>query len=200
MATLLSVPYLDLTRARRRIAVPLAERWQHILEANAYVLGPEVRELERRFAPILGVEACIGVANGTDALVLALRALGVEPGDEVIVPAFSFFATAEAVLLAGGEPVFADVDPQTYNLDPRTPRRGSPRARSASSACISTAGRSTSRRCAGCASATACGWSRTPPRRTARCTAGGGWAASAAWRRGASIPPRTSAASATAAR
>jgi dTDP-4-amino-4,6-dideoxygalactose transaminase len=115
--TTLQVPYLDLSRARRRIAVQLAERWQHILDDNAYVLGPEVREFERRFGAFLGVEGCIGVGNGTDALILALRALDLAPGDQVIVPAFSFFATAEAVLIAGGEPVFADIDPATYNLD-----------------------------------------------------------------------------------
>ncbi len=115
--TTLQVPYLDLSRARRRIAVQLAERWQHILDENAYVLGPEVREFERRFGAFLGVEACIGVGNGTDALVLALRAMGLNPGDQVIVPAFSFFATAEAVLVAGGQPVFADIDPATFNLD-----------------------------------------------------------------------------------
>ena len=120
MTTTLQVPYLDLGRARRRIAAPLEQRWRRILEANAYVLGPEVRELERQFAAFLGVEACVGVANGTDALVLALRALGVGAGDgdEVIVPAFSFFATAEAVLLAGGVPVFCDIDAATFNLDP----------------------------------------------------------------------------------
>jgi dTDP-3-amino-3,4,6-trideoxy-alpha-D-glucose transaminase len=118
MTTTVQVPYLDLARARRRIAAPLAERWQRILEESSFVLGPEVREFERQFAAFLAVEACAGVANGTDALVLALRALGLAPGDEVIVPAFSFFATAEAVLLAGGVPVFADVDAATFNLDP----------------------------------------------------------------------------------
>jgi dTDP-4-amino-4,6-dideoxygalactose transaminase len=114
----LQVPYLDLGRARRRIAAPLEERWRRILEESAFVLGPEVRELESRFGAYLGVAACAAVANGTDALLLCLRALGVGPGDEVILPAFSFFATAEAVLLAGAEPVFADVEAATLNLDP----------------------------------------------------------------------------------
>jgi dTDP-4-amino-4,6-dideoxygalactose transaminase len=118
MTTTLQVPYLDLGRARRRIAAPLEQRWQRILETSAFVLGPEVREFERRFADFLAVAGCAGVANGTDALVLALRALGVGAGDEVIVPAFSFFATAEAVLLAGGVPVFCDIDAATFNLDP----------------------------------------------------------------------------------
>ncbi len=118
MTTTLQVPYLDLARARQRIAAPLDERWRRILDDSAFVLGPEVREFERRFAAYLEVPATVGVANGTDALLLSLRALGLRPGDEVIVPAFSFFATAEAVLLLGGEPVFADVEPATLNLDP----------------------------------------------------------------------------------
>jgi len=112
------VPYLDLSRARARIAPQLAERWRRILDANAFVLGPEVQELERAFAGLLEATGVVAVANGTDALVVALRALGLSPGDEVIVPAFSFFATAECVLLAGGVPVFCDIDPATFNLDP----------------------------------------------------------------------------------
>ncbi len=112
------IPVLDLGRIRRRIAPALEERWGRILDSGAFVLGPEVREFEQAFAAYLEVEACAGLANGTDALVLALRALGLEPGDEVIVPAYSFFATAEAVAWLGGRPVFADVDPETLNLDP----------------------------------------------------------------------------------
>ncbi|MGH9362203.1 MAG: DegT/DnrJ/EryC1/StrS family aminotransferase, partial [Thermoanaerobaculia bacterium] len=115
----LDVPYLDLSRARARIAEELEARWRRVLETNAFVLGPEVREFEERFAAFLEVPACAAVANGTDALVLALRALGLRPGDEVLVPAFSFFATAEAVILLGGRPVFCDVEPETLNLDPR---------------------------------------------------------------------------------
>lgn len=82
-----------------------------------------MKEFEATFASWLGVEACFGLANGTDALVISLRALGLRPGDEVIVPAFSFFATAEAVALLGGKPVFADVDPETLNLDPEDTAR-----------------------------------------------------------------------------
>lgn len=113
-----AVPYLDLSRARARIEDQLAGRWRRVLDANAYILGPEVVELESAFADYLGAAGCVGVANGTDALVLALRALELAPGDEVIVPGFTFFATAEAVILAGGTPVVADVDPATLNLDP----------------------------------------------------------------------------------
>ena len=119
----MNVPILDLPRVHRRIAPKLEERWRRILSESSFILGPEVREFETGFARYLGVEACTGLANGTDALVLALRAVGLAPGDEVIVPAFSFFATAEAVLLLGGVPVFADVDPETLNLDPEDAAR-----------------------------------------------------------------------------
>jgi dTDP-4-amino-4,6-dideoxygalactose transaminase len=114
----MNIPILDLKRARQRIASQLEERWTRILDENSYILGAEVRELEEGFAAFLELPACVGVANGTDALILALRALDLKPGDEVIVPAFSFFATAEAVLWLGGVPVFADIDPETLNLDP----------------------------------------------------------------------------------
>ncbi|MFL6232439.1 MAG: DegT/DnrJ/EryC1/StrS family aminotransferase [Thermoanaerobaculia bacterium] len=114
----MNVPILDLTRVRRRIATQLDERWRRILDQSSFVLGPEVKEFESAFASWLGVEACVGLGNGTDALILSLRALGLKPGDEVIVPAFSFFATAEVVALLGGKVVFCDVDPETLNLSP----------------------------------------------------------------------------------
>ena len=114
----MNVPILDLQRVRQRIASQLDERWRRILDQSSFVLGPEVKEFESAFAGFLGVEACVGLANGTDALILALRALGLKPGDEVIVPAFSFFATAEVVALLGGRVVFCDVDPESLNLDP----------------------------------------------------------------------------------
>ena len=124
------IPYLDLSRARKAIEAELFERWHQIADANAFILGPEVKQLESAFAAFLGAGAVVGVANGTDARVVALRALGLEPGDEVLVPAFSFFATAEAVVLAGGRPVFCDIEPATYNLDPaELERRATPRTR-----------------------------------------------------------------------
>jgi dTDP-4-amino-4,6-dideoxygalactose transaminase len=113
-----NVPILDLGRTHRRIASELAQRWQQILAQSSFILGPEVRQFEAAFAAFLGVEGCVALGNGTDALLLALRALELAPGDEVIVPAFSFFATAEAVAYLGGKVVFADVDPETLNLDP----------------------------------------------------------------------------------
>jgi dTDP-4-amino-4,6-dideoxygalactose transaminase len=115
----MTIPYLDLSRTRARIEAQLLERWRRVLDANAFVLGPEVREFEQGFADYLDVDACASLANGTDALLIALQVLGLRPGDEVIVPAFSFFATAEVVALLGGRPVFADVDPETLNIDAR---------------------------------------------------------------------------------
>ena len=124
----MSVPVFDLVRAERRIHEELLRRWQAILDGTSFVLGPEVREFERAWAAYVGVERAVGVANGTDALTVALRALGLRPGDEVLVPAFSFFATAETVVLAGGRPVFCDVEERTLNLDPEdAARRATPR-------------------------------------------------------------------------
>jgi dTDP-4-amino-4,6-dideoxygalactose transaminase len=113
----MAVPAFDLSRAYRRIAPELDARWREICGATAFVLGPAVKEFEGAWAAYTGAAGAVGVANGTDALVVALRALDLRPGDEVIVPAFTFFATAEAVVLAGGVPVFADVEALTLNLD-----------------------------------------------------------------------------------
>ncbi len=113
----MTVPVFDLSRAVARIDEALAKRWRRLLDATAFVGGEEVAEFERAFGEYLQVAGCVGVANGTDALVLALRALELQPDDEVIVPAFSFIASAPAVALAGGRPVFADVESETLNLD-----------------------------------------------------------------------------------
>jgi dTDP-4-amino-4,6-dideoxygalactose transaminase len=95
----------------------LQERFAAVLESGRFIFGPEVEAFEREAAAFLGVPHAIGVANGTDALVLALEAIGIGRGDEVICPAFTFYATAEAIIRAGATPVFADIDPQTLNLD-----------------------------------------------------------------------------------
>lgn len=114
----IEVPAFDLRRAERRFAAELDERWSRLRAGTAFVGGPEVESFEKGWAEYLGAAGCVGVANGTDALVVALKALDLRPGDEVIVPAFTFVATASAVVLAGGTPVLADVEPETLNLDP----------------------------------------------------------------------------------
>jgi dTDP-4-amino-4,6-dideoxygalactose transaminase len=93
-----------------------------VVESGVFILGPEVESFEREFAGYLGAEHAIGVANGTDALTIALRAMGVGPGDEVVVPSFTFYASAEAIPPTGARPVFCDVDPETYCLTPETVR------------------------------------------------------------------------------
>lgn len=93
-----------------------------VLEHGRYILGPEVGEFEREFAQYIGVGHAVGVANGTDALTIALRAAGVGPGDEVIVPSFTFYASAEAIPPTGATPVFCDVDPDTCNVTLQTVR------------------------------------------------------------------------------
>lgn len=92
----------------------IGERLAEVARSGRYILGPEVEGFEREFAAYLGVEHCIGVANGTEALTIALRALGVGSGDEVVLPSFTFYATAEAVVNAGARPVFCDIDPDSF--------------------------------------------------------------------------------------
>src|SRR5579862_3848344 len=100
----------------------IAERVTSVLEAGKYILGPEVAAFETEFARYLGVEHVVGVANGTDALTIALRAAGVQPGDEVIVPSFTFYASAEAIVPTGATPVFCDVDEASANVSVETVR------------------------------------------------------------------------------
>ncbi len=96
----------------------LKERFAEVLESGQFILGPNVKAFEEEAAAYLGVPQTIGVANGTDALVLVLEAMGIGPGDEVICPAFTFYATAETIARRGATPVFADIDPATLNIDP----------------------------------------------------------------------------------
>jgi dTDP-4-amino-4,6-dideoxygalactose transaminase len=98
----------------------IAARISEVLDRGSYILGPEVQAFEAELAAYLGVRHVIGVGNGTDAITIALRALGVKPGDEVVVPSFTFYATAEAVATAGARPVFCDVDRGTRNVTPDT--------------------------------------------------------------------------------
>lgn len=110
--------FIDLGAQQRRIRSELDSRMAGVLEHGQYILGPEVVELESDLARRAGVKHCIGVANGTDAIQLALMALGVGPGDQVITPAFSYIAAAEVIALLGAVPVFVDIDPISYNADP----------------------------------------------------------------------------------
>src|SRR3954470_23572214 len=90
------------------------ERLGAVADSGRYILGPEVEAFEEEFARYLGVRHCVGVANGTDALTIALKAAGVGPGDEVVMPSFTFYATAEAALVLGAEPAWCDIDPDTF--------------------------------------------------------------------------------------
>lgn len=110
--------FIDLKAQYLRLEENVNRRIKKVLEHGKYILGPEVAELEEKLADYVGVKHCISVANGTDALQIALMALGVKPGDEVITPAFSYIATAETSVLLGATLVYVDVDPKTYNLDP----------------------------------------------------------------------------------
>ena len=92
----------------------LSEALDRVTRSGRYILGPEVQAFEEEFARYIGVRHCIGVANGTDALTIVLKALGLGPGDEVVMPSFTFYATAEAALVLGIEPVFCDIDPETF--------------------------------------------------------------------------------------
>lgn len=102
----------------RSLRQTIDRRIAAVLDHGQYILGPEVAELEQRLAAYVGVGHCVAVASGTDALLIALMALGVQAGDEVITTPFSFIATAETIALLGALPVYVDVDPATYNLDP----------------------------------------------------------------------------------
>lgn len=115
----MAVPFFDLARSMpEELRAAVLRRLQTVLEHGQFILGPEVAELEQRLASFVGTKHAIGVSNGSDALVISLRALGIGPGDEVIVPSFTFFATAGAVARTGAAPVFADIDPDTMCLAP----------------------------------------------------------------------------------
>lgn len=112
------VPLLDLQPGLRALRGDIDAALRRVLDSGTFIGGPEVKAFERELAAYLGVAECVSLNSGTDALVLGLRALGVGAGHEVIVPAFGFFATAEAVSVVGARPIFADIDPRTFNLDP----------------------------------------------------------------------------------
>ncbi len=113
-----TVPFLDLGPTTQAVAPVVVDGWTETLASSAFIGGPAVSEFEEAFARFCSTSQAVGTANGTDALHLTLRALGIRAGDEVLVPTNTFVATAEAVLLAGGRPRFVDVDPSTLLLTP----------------------------------------------------------------------------------
>ena len=112
------IPFFDLAAQQALIKRQIDENISKVLAHGNYILGPEVAELEERLCEYTGAKYCITCANGTDALQIALMAIGIGPGDEVITPAFSYIATAEATALLGAKPIYVDVDPITFNIDP----------------------------------------------------------------------------------
>lgn len=110
--------FIDLKSQYQRLKSDIDAGIQRVLDHGQYILGPEVAELEEKLAAYTGAKYCITVANGTDALQIAQMALAIGPGDEVITPGFTYIATAETVALLGAKPVYVDIDPRTYNLNP----------------------------------------------------------------------------------
>ena len=113
---MMKIPMFDLTRQYALIEKEIKDAIDRVLRSGKFILGEEVEQFEKEIATFCGVSHAIGVASGTDALYLALKALGIGRGDAVIVPAFTFFATAGAVVNSGAQPVFADIDPKTFNI------------------------------------------------------------------------------------
>lgn len=113
-----TIPFIDLATQQQRIKSDLDRRLQSVLSHGQYIMGPEVRELEEKLATYCGVRHAIAVSSGTEALLIAMMALEIGPGDEVITSPFTFIATGEMIALLGAVPVFVDIDPNTYNLDP----------------------------------------------------------------------------------
>ncbi|MGH3043009.1 MAG: DegT/DnrJ/EryC1/StrS family aminotransferase [Gaiellaceae bacterium] len=126
----MSIPHVDVKAQYAPLLDELKDRLARVLDSGRFILGPEVRAFEQEAASFLGAREAVGVANGTDALVLVLEALGIGPGDEVLCPAFTFYATAEAISRVGATPVFCDIDPASLTADPAdVAERVTPRTR-----------------------------------------------------------------------
>ena len=124
------IPHVDVRAQYAPLIPELEAAFSRTLESGRFIFGPEVEGFEREAAEFLGVQQTVGVANGTDAIVLVLDALGIGSGDEVVCPSFTFYATAEAIARRGAAPVFAEIDPVTLNLDPNdVERRLTPRTK-----------------------------------------------------------------------
>ena len=119
----MGMEFIDLAAQQRRIKPKIDEAVQRVLAHGKYIMGPEVLELEERLAAYVGTRHAIGCASGTDALLLALMSYGVGPGDAIFTSPFTFIATAEVIALLGATPVFVDIDPVTFNLDPASLER-----------------------------------------------------------------------------
>jgi UDP-2-acetamido-2-deoxy-ribo-hexuluronate aminotransferase len=117
LGCILNMDFIDLKTQYEVLRTSINSRIQAVLDHGQYIMGPEVHELEGRLAAYTGASHCITVASGTEALLIALMAIGIRPGDEVITTAFSFVATAEVIVLLGAKPVFVDIDPHTCNMD-----------------------------------------------------------------------------------
>lgn len=112
------IPLIDLKRQYEMLSSEINEAVLEVLKSGQYILGPKVLEFERKCSEYLNIKHCIGVGNGTDALIIALESLSIGDGDEVITTPFTFFATAEAIVRVGAKPVFVDIDPFSYNINP----------------------------------------------------------------------------------
>jgi UDP-2-acetamido-2-deoxy-ribo-hexuluronate aminotransferase len=113
------IPFIDLNAQQKRIRPQLDAAIARVLDHGKYIMGPEVQELEERLADYVGVQHCIGVSSGTDSLLIAMMALGIGPGDEVITVPYTWISTAEMIALRGAKPVFVDIEPDTLNMDPK---------------------------------------------------------------------------------
>src|SRR5436305_1162212 len=124
----MAVALFDTSSALRPLRAQLRDAMERVLDSERYILGEEVAAFEREFAAYCGTAHAVGVANGTDAITIALRAMGVGPGDEVVVPSFTFYASVEAIPATGATPVFCDIDSRTFCItadavhDALTPR------------------------------------------------------------------------------
>jgi UDP-2-acetamido-2-deoxy-ribo-hexuluronate aminotransferase len=114
-----NIQFIDLKAQQQLIHPALMERLQKVLAHGQYIMGPEIKELEERLAAYVGVKHAITCSSGTDALLMPLMAYGVGPGDAIFTPPFTFIATAEVIQLLGATPVFVDIDPRTFNIDPQ---------------------------------------------------------------------------------